>query len=359
MDPSKAKSHVPPSEVSGSQPNPSASIQSPLVEANQAQPTPEAASSSPARATPTHLLSADQKSQLAQLGVKVVLPTYLPPGFQLAQFAAHSKISSDPSDYSYYTVSFKGPNNTCIEAGNGYQNNSLSTSQTRSLDTPVGTFKIDSGLYRQTSITRRWAALPEGQVILTGGRLADGEGNCNPIADEEFDQVLQSVEVITAASAKDLPSAESTGNLLTSEQIAKLTSLPITIVAPTYLPKGFRVVKADGERGQYANGADDSGYGIDYEGEDGTCFTIYSSKDGPRRLPMVGQVETALGTVKIYEENYQGKRALESFIPVAKGNPLMIAPVSRLNPATGNYEQCRALDRSEYERILQSIEIVK
>lgn len=157
------------------------------------------------------------------------------------------------------------------------------------------------------------------------------------------------------------PAAEnvSTGNLLSPAQVEKLTKLPIPIVAPSYLPQGFQVMSANGDSVKYTNGDDDTGYAIEYQGEDNTCFAIQSSKDGPRGLKQVGQVETALGTVKIYEENYQNKTSsLQSFIPV-QGNPVMISPVSRLNQETGNYEACKALDRAEYDRILRSIELVK
>lgn len=152
--------------------------------------------------------------------------------------------------------------------------------------------------------------------------------------------------------------ATSTGNLLSPAQVEKLTKLPIPIVAPTDLPKGFRVVSADGASVKYANGGDDTGYSITYQKEDGTCFVIASSKDGPRRLKQIGQVESAVGTVKMYEETYEGKTSVQSFIPV-EGNPMMMSPVLQLNSVTGNHEACPALDRTEYERILKSIEMVK
>ena len=159
-------------------------------------------------------------------------------------------------------------------------------------------------------------------------------------------------------SSVEQRSPASTGNLLSPAQVEKLTKLPIPIVAPTYLPEGFRLVSADGASVKYANGGDDTGYTIVYEGEDGTCFAIASSKDGPRKLKQIGQVESAVGTVKIHEETYEGRSSIQSFIPV-KGNPVMISPVWQLNSATGSHEFCKALDRAEYERILESIELVK
>lgn len=358
-DQSNAKSSVQPVGAIAAHPNnaESSRLTSEAAYTTQAQPTHTAQVQSIASTTTMNLLSEDQKAQLAQLGVEVVLPTYLPPGFQLTRFEAHRKDASASTDYTYYTVSYKGPNNTCIEAGNGYQNTSLSTNQERSLNTAVGTFNIQSGTYRRTSITRHWATLSaDNQVILTGGKLAKEQDTCNPIEAGEFDKVLQSAAAIAPETAEE--STPGTGNLLSPEQVAKLTTLPIPIVAPTYLPKGFRLVSADGGSEKYANGEDDAGYMIKYQGDDNTCFSIYSSKDGPRRLKQIGQVESAVGSINIYEETYEGRSSMQSFIPV-KGNPMMLSPVSHLNPATGNYERCRALDRIEYERILQSIELVK
>lgn len=182
------------------------------------------------------------------------------------------------------------------------------------------------------------------------------ESNGNPLSQSPE---LNVVDVSsTEQPDPQQPTTTSTGNLLSPAQIEKLTQLPIPIVAPTYLPEGFRVVSADGESVKYANGDDDAGYLIRYEGEDGTCFVIYSAKGGPRGLKQIGQVESAVGAVKIYEETYEGSTSVQSFIPV-EGNPVMISPMSQLNSATGSYERCPALERTEYERILRSIEVVK
>lgn len=159
-------------------------------------------------------------------------------------------------------------------------------------------------------------------------------------------------------SSVEQRSPASTGNLLSPGQVAKLTKLPIPIVAPTYVPKGFRLISADGASVKYANGGDDTGYSIAYEGEDGTCFAIASSKDSPRKLKQIGEVESVVGAVKMYEETYEGRSSIQSFIPV-KGNPVMISPVWQLNSATGSHEFCKALNRAEYERILKSMELVK
>lgn len=175
--------------------------------------------------------------------------------------------------------------------------------------------------------------------------------------------LLSSLGLFTLASCTQLTvgSTETkapSGNLLAPAQVAKLTKLPIPIVAPTDLPEGFRVTSADGDSVKYTNGDDDTGYAISYEKADGTCFVIQSSKDGPRRLKQVGQVETKVGNVNMYEETYQDKSWIQSFIPV-KGNPVMISPVLLYKPETGNHEACKALDRNDYERILKSIDFVR
>lgn len=353
------KSSLQPTELSTTN---SSQTEQPLVVADQSpsQPTDNSTDGNP--------LNADQKTQLTKLDITVVLPKYLPSGFQLVRFEARKGTELLGTDPSFYRISYQGPNNTCLEVGSGYQNSWISPPiQERSLPTPIGTFRISSGKYRnQTSITTHFAVLfkgrageaDSGQVLFTGGKLAYSSDLCNPIEVEEFDKVLQSAEILAVASADEQSSAKPIGNLLSQEQMAKLTRLPIPIVAPTDLPDGFRVVVADGESGKYVNGDDDSGYTIEYQRNDNTCFAITSSKDSPRRLPQVGQVESAIGTVKIYEETYESKRSLHSFIPV-KGNPVMTSPISRLNPTTGKYEACKALDRTEYERILKSIKLLK
>lgn len=167
---------------------------------------------------------------------------------------------------------------------------------------------------------------------------------------------IQSTEAPTIETQST--SSTEAGHGLSPVQVAKLTKLPIPIVAPNYLPPGFRVISADGNSVKLTNGDDDTGYSITYQGEDGTCFVINSSQDGPRRLRQIGQVESAVGSIKMYEETYEGRRSVQSFIPV-KGNPVMLSPVLQFKPDKGTHEACKALDLAEYERILQSITIVK
>lgn len=182
--------------------------------------------------------------------------------------------------------------------------------------------------------------------------------SCNIESNGEPLSQLPAPNVVDVSDPEQLAAPSTSRNLLSPAQLEQLANLPIPFVAPTYLPEGFRVVSADGGSVKYANGDDDAGYLIRYEGADGTCFMIYYAKDGPRRLKQIGQVESAVGTIKMYEETYEGKTSVQSFIPV-EGNPVMISPASQLSSVTGNYERCPALDRAEYERILKSIEVVK
>jgi hypothetical protein len=140
--------------------------------------------------------------------------------------------------------------------------------------------------------------------------------------------------------------------------VAQLTRLPIPIVAPTDIPAGFRVVKAEGDSVKYTNGDDDAGYNILYRRDDNTCFAIRSSKDGPRGLTPLGKVETTVGAVTMYESVFNNRRSTLSFIPV-KGNPMMISPESLQNARTGEYEACKPLDSATYKQVLQSLAIVQ
>ncbi len=153
-------------------------------------------------------------------------------------------------------------------------------------------------------------------------------------------------------------SRQSAGHLLSPQQIRQLTQLPIPVVVPTDLPAGFRVVKAEGEQGQYANGDDDSGYMLEYVGKGNVCFVIYTSKDAPRRLKQIGQVQSGVGLAKIYEERYDNQTSWVSFLPI-QGNPVLISPFSRLNPVSNEYERCKPLSRADYDRILKSLQRLK
>lgn len=152
---------------------------------------------------------------------------------------------------------------------------------------------------------------------------------------------------------------QASGNLLSSAQKAQLTRLPIPVVAPTALPANFRLVRATGEAGTYANGDDDSGYAIDYQGEKNTCLSIRTSQDGPRGLIKVKQVQTRFGLITVYTEKLRDSQSLVSFLGI-KGNPMLISggmqPDSR---ASGGWKPCRAVSVETYTQILRSLAVVK
>ena len=153
--------------------------------------------------------------------------------------------------------------------------------------------------------------------------------------------------------------AQTTGNLLSPEQTAKLTRLPIPVVAPTELPAGFRLVHADGEINKYANGDDDSGYAIDYEGDNNTCLSVRSSQDGPRGLGKVKQVQTRFGSLTVYEQKWRDSKSLISFLGL-KGNPVLISGGTLLDSkAVGGWKRCRTVSLETYTQVLKSLAVVK
>lgn len=153
--------------------------------------------------------------------------------------------------------------------------------------------------------------------------------------------------------------AQVTGNLLSPAQKVQLTQLPIPIVAPTILPASFRLVRAQGEAGKYANGDDDSGYAIDYEGAQNTCLSMRSSKDGPRGLEKVTQVQTRFGLVTVYQEKLRDGKSLVSFLGL-KGNPTLVSGGTLPdNRAPAGWKRCRAVSVETYTQVLKSLAVVK
>jgi hypothetical protein len=165
----------------------------------------------------------------------------------------------------------------------------------------------------------------------------------------------------TIVSSSNNQSNQATGNLLSSEQKAKLLQLPIPIIAPTFLPEGFRLVQATGEANKYANGDDDSGYMIAYQGDNNTCISISSSSSGSRGLQRVNQVKTEFGTVDIYTSNARDNsiQSIASFITL-KGNPALISGGSIPDRnADGGFKTCNPISLGQYIQVLKSLTLVK
>lgn len=144
------------------------------------------------------LLSADQLIQLKQLGIEVVLPTYLPEGFKVTYFEAHrQKNPQDITDSAYYRISYANANNICIEVGNGYQAVWITNPSKNQLETALGDIEITYGKLRGSETMQYWASIKKGrQVIYTGGKLSGARETCNPLGLEDFTKVLKSLTVL-------------------------------------------------------------------------------------------------------------------------------------------------------------------
>ncbi|MFN4776232.1 MAG: hypothetical protein ACK5L4_10555 [Pseudanabaena sp.] len=145
-----------------------------------------------------NLLSAEQLMQLKQLGIKVVLPTYLPAGFQVTYFEAHrQKRPEDITDSAYYRISYANANNICIEVGSGYQAVWITNPSKSELETALGDIEITYGKLRRSETMQYWASIKKGgQVIYTGGKLSGVSETCNPLSLKDFTKVLKSLTVL-------------------------------------------------------------------------------------------------------------------------------------------------------------------
>ncbi len=174
-------------------------------------------------------------------------------------------------------------------------------------------------------------------------------------------QVKQLSLVAGIYNAGSSSSKKETGNLLTSEQKAKLLQLPIPIVAPTFLPDGFRLVYAKGEANKYVNGDDDSGYTIDYQGENNTCISIRSSSSGSRGLQRVNQVQTEFGSVVVYTDNARDNsiKSISGFLAL-KGNPMLMSGGIILDRIDDRgFKRCEPVEMGVYIQVLKSVTLVK
>lgn len=145
-----------------------------------------------------NLLSTEQKEQLSQLGIEVILPTYLPMGTKLDSFKASKKKTSQIADFSFYNIQYIGTDNTCLEAGSGYQSMWQKNPSKIQIDTKVGVVEVSSGTHSRSGTLQHWGWIrknAEGQSLITGGRSSTGKP-CNPINFEEYKKVLQSLEVL-------------------------------------------------------------------------------------------------------------------------------------------------------------------
>jgi hypothetical protein len=165
----------------------------------------------------------------------------------------------------------------------------------------------------------------------------------------------------TISSATTKQSNQLTGNLLSPSQKAQLMRLPLPIIAPTSLPAGFRLVKASGEAGQYANGDDDSGYAIAYEGEGNTCITITGSQSGTRGLNKLREEQTEFGLLTIYTENARDNMIRTIVTPLGvKGNLILISGGTLPDNTTGQgWKSCSPVSIPTYIEVLKSLSVMR
>jgi len=173
-------------------------------------------------------------------------------------------------------------------------------------------------------------------------------------------QPTSQAEVSTSAPSASQSNPE-TENLLSPEQKAKLLQLPIPIIAPNFLPEGFRLVRATGEAGKYINGDDDSGYTISYQGDNNTCISVGSSRSGTRGLQKVNQVQTEFGLLDVYIDKARDNsiKNIYSFLEL-KGNPVLISGGSIPDSnADGGFKRCNSVSLGQYIQVLKSLTLVK
>ncbi len=187
------------------------------------------------------------------------------------------------------------------------------------------------------------------------------ENLAKPQTTAELPKQQPTVKVQADQSQVKQLSLKESGNLLASEQKAALLQLPIPIIAPNFVPEGFRLVYAKGEANKYTNGDDDSGYAIAYQGENNTCISIRSSSSGSRGLQRANQVQTEFGSVIVYTDNARDNsiRSISSFLEI-KGNPALISGGSIPDStADGGFKRCEPVGMGVYMQVLKSLTLVK
>ncbi|NJR66482.1 MAG: hypothetical protein HC772_16030, partial [Leptolyngbyaceae cyanobacterium CRU_2_3] len=177
---------------------------SPAVTLSSAVATPAEIAQNPASPLPAEQLSVDQKNQLSQLSVPVLVPTFLPAGFRLTKFDAGEEQLTNGS-YSYYSLLYQGDNNTCLEISTGVDP-ALSTSRLSKalVTTPLGEATVYSGEVEGRSLILSMVSAQPQEYMLRSGLVArpaeqqpDGSWSaaelCQPVSMETYTQVLRSL----------------------------------------------------------------------------------------------------------------------------------------------------------------------
>ncbi|HEY9613181.1 hypothetical protein [Allocoleopsis sp.] len=148
----------------------------------------------------SNLLSSEQKAQLNQLGMPIIVPTYLPGGFRLTNFLAKKERDDYASgEYSWYSMFYQGTNNTCLEvSANVDPAMSTVNLQKTLVKTRLGAVEVYSGNVESKPMIVGLFSLgtKNGYMLRTGAWMPQTlpGGRCNPVSRKEYIQVLKSLE---------------------------------------------------------------------------------------------------------------------------------------------------------------------
>jgi hypothetical protein len=148
----------------------------------------------------SNLLSSEQKAQLTQLGMPIVVPTYLPGGFRLTNFLAKKDRDDYASgEYSWYSMFYQGTNNTCLEvSANVDPAMSMGNLQKTLVNSRLGAVEVYSGNVEGKPLIVGLFSLGKnnGYMLRTGAWMPQNlpGGRCNPVSRKEYIQVLKSLE---------------------------------------------------------------------------------------------------------------------------------------------------------------------
>lgn len=146
-------------------------------------------------------LSTEQLSQLRELDMRVIVPTYVPPGFELTEFKIYKGSPSEQrtraDDVSLYWMTFQGENNTCFRLMSGNQGFRDRPENQISVNTKAfGTITVDYGKSQSrpdVELIQAGIPLPESYRLDSG---ISSNTPCKPMPLEEYIKVLQSLEFL-------------------------------------------------------------------------------------------------------------------------------------------------------------------
>jgi hypothetical protein len=139
-------------------------------------------------------LTSEQRARLYRLKIPLVLPTYLPPGFQVKRFETGTEETIDYK-YSYYSLVYAGADNTCLElAANTDPAMTTGGLNNTSIATPLGQVTVSSGNVEGKPLIIGLFSLPRnnGYFLRTGGWVSGKR--CAPVSREEYLRALRSLK---------------------------------------------------------------------------------------------------------------------------------------------------------------------